>query len=436
MSLKKVKKIKEQIIFLNTTLAAISIIIFSFLIMIAFTGHTIKKEIYEMYTIGDNLVIDFNKLSFSDINNNYKELIYEGKEEIIIWLKENDNEITFGKKLNFVNLDKDTGWYYEKGKGLYRYKKCDEGNRVYIFFRDIELNEISEKSLKLLLADIFFIFLTFIVTSIGSKKILEPVSAIIDKAKLIDENNLDIRLPKKTDDELGELVEVINNSIEKIQKSYKSQKNFTHNASHELKTPLAIMKGYLQILHWAKDDPVLFKESLENVENEIENMTAIIDKLFLLSKFENIELHITSIKISELFDKIISDYKILGINRIKVSKNLGEIKVDKKLFLEGLRILIDNALKFSEKDVILDSYNDNSFQYISVTDFGVGIDKKDVNKIFERFYKVDESRNSKNNGLGLGLSIIDEIIKVHEGKLIIDSTLNVGSSFTIRIPIK
>jgi len=433
MSSKKVKKIGEQIVFLNTTLTAISIIIFSFISYISFTGHNIKKEIIEMYIIGDNLVKDFNKLSFSDINQNYKELIYEGKEEVIICLRENNNEIFFGEKLSFTNLENKTGWYYKKGEGLYRYKKCIEGNRTYIFFRNIEISEILEKAVKLLFADFLFIIFTFIITSIGSKKILEPVSAIIDKAKLIDENNLDIRLPKKTDDELGELVEVINSSIEKIQKSYKIQKSFTHNASHELKTPLAIMKGYLQILHWGKSDPILFKEALENVEGEIENMTNIIDRLFLLSKFENIQLSISTVKISELFNKISKDYEILGVKRIKISRDFGEINADKKLFLEGIRILVDNALKFSEKEVVLDSYSDDEFHYISVTDYGIGINKEEISKISERFYKVDESRNSKNNGLGLGLSIIEEIVKTHNGKLIIDSKINVGSTFIIKI---
>ena len=433
MSSKKVKKIGEQIVFLNTTLTAISIIIFSFISYITFTGHNIKKEVFEMYILGDSLVKDFSKLSFSEIKKDYKELIYEDKEEIIIWLSENNNEIIFGKKLDFINLDKPTGWYYKRGEGLYRYKKCVESDRIYIFFRNIEILEILEKGLKLLLIDFLFIILTFIITTIGAKRILEPLSAIIDKAKLIDENNLDVRLPKKTDDELGELVEVINNSIEKIQKSYKIQKSFTHNASHELKTPLAIMKGYLQILHWGKTDPILFNESLENAEGEIENMTNIIDRLFLLSKFENIELNISTIKISELFNKIVSDYKILGINRIQISRDFGEINADKKLFLEGIRILVDNALKFSEKEIILDSYSDDDFHYISVKDFGVGIEEKETGKIFERFYKIDESRNSKNNGLGLGLSIIEEIVKAHSGKLIIDSKVNVGSSFIIRI---
>jgi signal transduction histidine kinase len=162
-------------------------------------------------------------------------------------------------------------------------------------------------------------------------------------------------------------------------------------------------------------------------------MTNIIDRLFLLSKFENIELNISTIKISELFNKILNDYKILGIDRIQISRDFGEINADKKLFLEGIRILVDNALKFSEKEIILDSYSDDDFHYISVKDFGVGIEEKETGKIFERFYKIDESRNSKNNGLGLGLSIIEEIVKAHSGKLIIDSKVNVGSSFIIRI---
>ena len=99
-----------------------------------------------------------------------------------------------------------------------------------------------------------------------------------------------------------------------------------------------------------------------------------------------------------------------------------------------MRALIDNALKFSEKNIILDSFKDGTHTYISVTDFGIGIHEDNIDKIFENFYKVDESRSGKNNGLGLGLSIANEILKNHKATLIVKSVLGEGSTFTIKIP--
>ncbi len=434
MLLKKPKKISQQIVFLNTWLIAISLFILSFTSYILFSFHNITVEINEMYDIGEVLFKDFKNMSLTEIDRNYKELIYEGKDEVLVCIREETNHVEFGGKLEFKDFSKDNGWYYERGKGFYRYKKMYFGNRSYYFFRSIDVEKIIRNIFIILILDLLFVLLSYIITSIGAKKILSPISDIVEKGRLIDENNLDIRLPKKSDDEIGELVDVINKSIEKIQKSYKNQKNFNHNASHELKTPLAIMKGYTEILKWCKNDNNLFNESLENINDEIDNMKNIVEKLLYLSKSDKMDLTISYFSVKNLFNKLYNDYKILNIEKIEIARGTGNIKGDFNLILEVMRALIDNALKFSDKNIILDSFKDTIYTYISVTDFGIGINEDEIDKIFENFYKVDESRSGKNNGLGLGLSIANEILKNHKATLIVKSILGEGSTFTIKIP--
>lgn len=432
MSLKKGKKIGTRFVILNTTLTAIMVLLISTTSFLSLVVHTIKGQLHESDEYSPVLIAKLDRISLGHLSYNYDIMSYDDKRNISIFVVTDSNHFYLGKPLNFKGSDKKIGWYYDKKDGLYRYRKYCQTGRDYYFFNYININDIFERGSVILLIDLAFILLTFIITSIGSRKILEPISAVIEKAKLIDGDNLDIRLPKVTNDELGELVEIINNTLSKIQKSYESQKNFIHNASHELKTPLAVIKGYLEILHWSKNNPTINNEALENAELEVSNMNNVINQLFILSKLENFKVNKTEFEIFSLFSKIENDYKILNINRIEFKDSSELFFLDKQLTLESLRILVDNALKFSKDNILLSSYSDKDFQYISVKDFGIGIDEQEINKIFERFYKIDNSRSFKDKGLGLGLSIVDEIINSQDGKIYVKSSPNLGSEFIMK----
>lgn len=429
---KKDKKIGTRFIILNTSLTAIMVLLISITSFLSLATHAIKGQLHESDEYSSILISKLNRISLAHLSYNYDIMSYDDKRNISILVVSESNKVYLGKPLHFEGSDKKVGWYYNKDEGLYRYKKYCQTGRDYYIFNYISTNEFFKRLAFILLVDLAFILLTFIITSIGSQKILEPISDVIEKAKLIDSDNLDIRLPKASNDELGELVEIINNTLSKIQKSYESQKNFIHNASHELKTPLAVIKGYLEILHWSKNNPTINNEALENAQLEVSNMNNIINQLFTLSKLENFKVNKTEFEIHTLFSKIANDYKILDIDRVKFSETSEMFFLDKQLTLESLRILVDNALKFSKNDILLHSYSDKAFQYISVKDSGIGIDEQEINKIFERFYKVDDSRSFKDKGLGLGLSIVDEIINSQEGKIFVKSSPNLGSEFIMK----
>ena len=120
-----------------------------------------------------------------------------------------------------------------------------------------------------------------IISKIVAEHVLTPLSNIISQSNEMSKHNIDLQLTKTRDDEIGELIDVLNETFNKKKEIIKSQKAFTSNVSHELKTPLAIMKGYLDILKWGKDDKDLLNEAIENLNLEVKNIERIINTLFL-----------------------------------------------------------------------------------------------------------------------------------------------------------
>lgn len=230
-----------------------------------------------------------------------------------------------------------------------------------------------------------------------------------------------------------------------IEKAMEDQKRFISDASHELKTPLASMQTSIEVT--LRDKNLKIKDAkkiLKETLNDIENLKYLTNTLLGLSKYQqNHEIvfeKINSVKISkEVFEKFknIADKK-----KVKLTKNisnfdfLGSIDEIKKLIF----ILLDNAIKYTPKNgaVNLSVYKKKKFVYVKITDNGIGISKKDLPHIFERFYRADSARTSNQNqdgGYGLGLSLAQDIIKAHKGKISVTSELNQGSTFLVKFPL-
>jgi signal transduction histidine kinase len=150
-------------------------------------------------------------------------------------------------------------------------------------------------------------------------------------------------------------------------------------------------------------------------------------------KFENIELNL-------IIDKLFKDSKLIdnNVHKIKVLKNDRAVVFgDGKLILQLLRILLENSIKYTEEggSISISCEVDEEFVYLSVKDSGIGIPEKDIPNLFNRFYRVDESRTKKTGGTGLGLSIAKSIIELHNGEIGIRSIVNVGTEVTLKFPL-
>jgi two-component system phosphate regulon sensor histidine kinase PhoR len=220
------------------------------------------------------------------------------------------------------------------------------------------------------------------------------------------------------------------------------RKDFIANASHELKTPITIIRGFAETLH---DNPELPLEMTQDITGKIvrncERMATIVRDLLALADIENIpQSHLSSIEIELLAQKIKTQILQVHVEaEITIqAKSQVVIKGDHDLIEMALSNLMENAVKYSNvpaKVHVNISQNDGN-AIIQVQDAGIGIPKEDLSRIFERFYRVDKAHSRKVGGSGLGLSIVETIIKKHFGTITVESELGQGSTFTITLPLQ
>ncbi|WP_326908571.1 sensor histidine kinase [Sedimentibacter sp. MB31-C6] len=320
-----------------------------------------------------------------------------------------------------------------------------ENSRYYINFHysveDLIYDAIRINAL-VLISGAFGLILFLPIVSRTSYKLIGPIKNMTEITKTITVNNINTRLDiKGTQDELKDLSQTFNEMMDRIEDGYKSQQQFVSDASHELRTPIAVIKGYVNMLdRWGKNDKDVLEESIGAIKNETENMQDLIEKLLFIARSDKQTLTYTKedFKISEILLEIEKETKMIDNKHKFYFKfyNDASIYADKNRIKQAVRIFIDNAMKFTpEKGYIMVSgYTQNDYYIIKVEDTGIGIEKKDLSKIFDRLYRAEQSRSKEVGGHGLGLSIAKIIILGHKGKIKVKSTVGKGSEFSIMIP--
>ena len=223
-----------------------------------------------------------------------------------------------------------------------------------------------------------------VISYLIAKNVTNPLSNIIAQSKELNNRNIEAKLTKSNDDEVGELVDVINETFSKRENLIKSQKKFSSDISHELKTPISIIKGYLDILKWGKNDEKLLDEGLENIDIEVKNIEQIINNLFLSSQLEQIKIIKEKIELTSLAQKIKRDYEVIYPEQemFVISEGNTYIIGDNNLVSEAIRGLVDNGIKYSNNNKIeLIIENRENKVVLTVRDYGTGIDDKDKEKV-------------------------------------------------------
>ncbi|HBG45403.1 MAG TPA: two-component sensor histidine kinase [Deltaproteobacteria bacterium] len=277
-----------------------------------------------------------------------------------------------------------------------------------------------------------------------AKKALKPVADITEAARRIEAENLNERIQiTGPQDEIGRLASTINEMIERLEKSFKQISQFTADASHELKTPLTILKGEMEIALRSKSDPEYMKEVLSSGLEEIDRMSYIVRNLLDLAKMdvekgatarERVDLdRVVQERIDQLRRRALDSAVQLDILENKPAVVNGDlVRIGQLVFN-----LIDNAIKYTPSGgrVELRLGEEAGKAVLSVRDTGAGISAEDLPYIFDRFYRVDKARTSTVGGAGLGLSICKEIAQAHGGTINVESVLGKGSVFTVRLPM-
>ena len=272
-------------------------------------------------------------------------------------------------------------------------------------------------------------------------KSFSPIQKVLEELKEINASDLSRRLKKSNNqDEINLLITEINNLLERLESSFEKISQFSSDASHELKTPLTIIKGEIEIA-LRKDRSIdEYKQSLKTSLDEVIVIEQSINDLLFLAKNEK-DLITSENKEVLYFDEIIDE----SINEIKNFAKLNQIAIKfelidaiefkgySNLLKIAIKNILKNAIQFSHKNssIVVKSYKKNEYLYISIQDFGIGIEKNEQEKIFEKFYRTDKSRNKNSGGTGLGMSIVKKIIDIHKGVIKIDSKPDIGTIITL-----
>ncbi|HKL41588.1 MAG TPA: ATP-binding protein [Clostridia bacterium] len=286
-----------------------------------------------------------------------------------------------------------------------------------------------------------------IITLLGNKvnrHMFQPIRNMTDSAKKISGNNLNQRIDVANSyDELKELGETFNQMMNRIESSYRKQKQFVNDASHELRTPIAVIQGYSNLLsRWGKDDEKILLESIDAIKDESEHMKSLVNSLLFLARADKNETKLdrSTFLINDLLEELIKENRLIDSSHIFSKSIEGNLlmNADRKLIKQALRIFIQNSIKFTPEGgkITLKAFSDENDIVIDICDTGIGIPKKDLGNIFDRFYRADESRTKNKGGTGLGLSIAKWIISAHEGRILIRSTVDIGTDIRLILPYK
>ncbi len=237
------------------------------------------------------------------------------------------------------------------------------------------------------------------------------------------------------------------NDITRLKKLENIRRDFVSNVSHELKTPITSIKGFVETLKdGALNDPKARKRFLDIISSHSDRLGSIIEDLLSLSRIEQIKgkekIELKESKLRSILNQAISlCHQNAKDKNIKLELNCSDkiiINVNAPFIEQAATNLIDNAIKYSETDsiVTINAVDSGDKIEIQVKDKGWGISEEHLSRIFERFYRVDKARSRKLGGTGLGLAIVKHIVQAHSGSVDVESTLGQGSTFTIRIPRK
>ncbi len=284
------------------------------------------------------------------------------------------------------------------------------------------------------------------VVFIFAQMITDPLERMTKIIRKMADGHLDQRIPLSTlsNNEIMEVGEAVNHMAEKLQQVDISRQQFVSNVSHELKTPLSSIKVLSEsILLNAEAPREMYVEFLQDITNEVDRMTEIINDLLTLVRLDqkDIPINFKNANINEVVGKIIkrlnplAQYKNIGLHYDEVEDVFADI--DETKFTLAVSNLLENAIKYTDEGgfvkITLDCDHQNAF--ITVSDTGVGIADDEIGKIFDRFYRVDKTRDRETGGTGLGLAITHSTILMHDGSIRVSSKENEGTTFVVRVPL-
>lgn len=242
------------------------------------------------------------------------------------------------------------------------------------------------------------------------------------------------------DTELEGLENAVNKLVTRMRESYSQQARFVSDASHELRTPIAVIRGYADMLErWGKDDEKVLEESVRAIKSESESMQQLVEQLLFLARGDSGRqpLKMSKFNLSEMLREVCGESAMIDAEH--EYRYEGEEKLtafgDRSMLKETVRILVENAAKYSpsESEIVLKAFHEDGNPAFSVQDSGIGMSQEALAHMFERFYREDDSRSKQTGGSGLGLAIAKWIVDRHGGSFEAVSVKDIGTRVTVRL---
>ena len=258
----------------------------------------------------------------------------------------------------------------------------------------------------------------------------------IDAQQLNKQLNIDT-----SQEELKDLAYAINGLLYRIRQAYQSQVRFVSDASHELRTPISVIQGYANLLdRWGKHDEKTMQEAIDAIKSETENMKSLVEQLLFLARGDSETIHLekTIFDVGKVVEEIVRETRLIDPAHTFETELDGPayLEADQQLIKQAVRILVDNSIKYTPAGgkIQLKVKKENDKVKIQVQDSGIGIAPEDVPRVFDRFYRSDESRARKTGGSGLGLAIARWIVDYHDGDYEVLSRVDIGTRITLVFP--
>ncbi len=354
-------------------------------------------------------------------------------------------------KRNFINSNKKTKTYnlvnnFTRAKSIMNATRLS--NNLYIFIStsliplDSTINIIEQQ---LIIVSIVVLLLSIVVAYFISKRLSNPIIRISKAAKLISKGKLKTNFDSGSDiKELIDLTDALNDMKEELSKTEELQKDLMANVSHDLKTPLTMIKAYAElILDINIDDKEKCKSNLNIIIEEVNRLNDLVNDILALTKVENDldKLDISSFDLIKLIKRIVKQHNIYvikdGYSIEFIHNNIDKLMInaDKKKIEQVIYNLLNNALNYTgnDKKVIIKVVEDDKSYTVMVIDSGKGIDKKEIDHIFDRYYRSKKNHKRYVYGTGLGLSIVKNILLLHNYEYGVKSTKNKGTTFYFKI---
>ena len=410
----------------------------------------ISDSIRSKYVNGEWELSSIQQIGEDAISNGIFVDLYD-KDSNLVWgamtYNKNMCHMVMGSIENNMNymINKNKSNYTEK---LFEIKNLDNeiignikiGSYGLLYYMDNDVDFLKEINKVITSIGIVMVLITIFIAILISNNISKPVEVVSNMANLIGDGDYDNKIDYDSNIvEIDVLIKSINNLSAKLEEQENLRKRLTTDISHELRTPLTSIQTHLEAMIdgiWEPDT-----ERLNSVNEEVIRLTNLVNQLQNLAKFdsEKSKLNLAKVNVKNLIMNVVYNNQGKALEKnINIECDLESIDsyLDKDKISQVIVNLLSNAIRYTNNGgkIFISSYKENNNLKIQFKDNGIGIPKENIKYIFERFYRVDESRSKNTGGIGVGLTIVKSIIDLHQGTIEVRSELNKGSEFIVILP--